>query len=572
MKRVLPNPEQVHRPGPRPVAVEQPSLPSLPLEILENIFEFLEFKDTCRALQTYRDLYYPVRINNPFWEKLFLRHFPSSRIVPEQSWMKECETQNRLMSNIIAGRCTIRGAQVEMNHGVSCFTKGENGCLIICFKNGAISNYDLKTGKSDVLQLSPNPNDAFRCPKKVVCQGGLYAVEWEREVRVWELATGNNIFSFKSKGEGYLSQITITRMELMDGRLLIEESPSLLYPPGLDRPNDEPACTIQIFDLKSKSAQITLPLSSSPLAVLLHGKTLYCAIDDLDKASFDLLAQRIDFWDLETKTCQTSLNVNFPPDSVSFEMSLFAEKTLFLFCKDSNLILEYDLANPLQWHNFPLWKAPGIPFGFCKEQALVRSTKNLSFLFDKCFSEQFAYWTCSARDGNAALNFRINQASKKGSWSFNQGILSFLSITQKQMFFLDFAASKEELLGRIVEMLEKKDPAIAEQALTYLERMPESVQAAIQKIYKSRPVFVEDEKSKGSLPMMKREELNSAAALKQAIEAMGTQRNSLALIQQMLAGLENARDIASAPQEETYEDLEGLKESILHYLLSIQSP
>jgi hypothetical protein len=67
-------------------------------------------------------------------------------------------------------------------------------------------------------------------------------------------------------------------------------------------------------------------------------------------------------------------------------------------------------------------------------------------------------------------------------------------------------------------MLKKGDQNSAENALKCLGRMPESVQAAIRKIYESRPVFVKEEES--------------------------------------LA---------------TYKDLEGLKESIRCYLLSISS-
>jgi hypothetical protein len=451
MKRILPNPELVHRPGPGPVAVEQRSLPSLPLEMLENIFEFLEFRDTCSALQTYRDLYYPVRINHPFWERLFLRHFASPRIVPEQSWLQECEMQNRLMFNIIAGRCAVGVAEVEGNRGVSCFTKGENGCLIICFKNGTICSFNQKTGKLDVLQPSLHPNDASHSPKKVVCQGGLYAVEGEREIRVWELATGKNIFIYKPKGDWHSSPIT--RMELMDGRLLIEAFVDPLLP-KMDRPDDKPI-TIEIFDLRSKSDPIILPLSSSPFAILLQGNTLYCAVDNLqnDPVNLELrpMDQRIDVWDLETKTGQSFLNVRFPTCSRSFEMCLFNKETLFLFSEDSHQIFEYDLANLSKYRYLILWGTPGIPGGFYKEHALPCFMKSLSFLFDKCLPEQFAYWSCIANDGGGVQRFGINEAFSSCPWVFNRGTLSFLNATRQRIFFLDFTASKESFLVGLLQ-------------------------------------------------------------------------------------------------------------------------
>ena len=566
MKRILPDPTQDYPTGLRPVNpgdAYQHSLPSLPLEILKEIFKYLSYKDTSSVLRSYQAIY-PVRANNSFWEEFFGSHFSSPRIVPELSWEKECEMQDRLICNVIAGRCTLKGTVFDSY--LSCFAKDENGCYIIGFQNGEIRSLNLKTCESKLLQRSSRPTDVFFRPVKIVCQDGLYATQWDQMVYVWELETGKDVFSFQCKQEiGYSKNIT--RIEFIDGRLLIEES---ALPHALDMFDKKPMYTLHIFDPKSKQDPIVLPLHFCPSAMTLQDKTLFCTSAESQTGPPDyitftpLVKNKIHIFDLETKICQFSFDIKFPY-SFHLEMCIFEKKTLFLFSERTSLILECDAVNPLMNRYFTLWDAPGIPNGFCwgEEHSLPCSIKKLSFLFDRCFAKQFAYWSCFADKGAAAENFQIDEVCQDSSWVFNRGKLSFFSTDRSRMFLLDFTASKRELLAQIVNLLERGDL----DALEFLGRMPIPVQDAIWGIYDGNCADVVKK-----APEPAKENSGSSAKLEELVGQLGSTEQGRAFLESLLKTVRGDTYTLPLQEEDEPVDLGRLQEAILHYIANIQSP
>jgi hypothetical protein len=474
MKRVLPNPEFVHRPGPQmgtPIAAHQPSLPTLPLEIMENIFEFLEFKDTCSTLQSYQRLYCSVRLDNRFWERFFWSHFSFPRVAPQENWLKECEIQDRSMYNIITGRCTVNEFKP---HGViACFARDEKGRFIVGFINGEIAVCDPKTGERDELcNLDP--------PQKILTLGGLYAVQYKKGVCVWELATQELTFSFEAQGGEFDEEIE--GIDFMDGRLVIGVAVKI---PAFSKniSDNEPTYIINIFDLKSKKDPIVWPFRVAPVAIALYGKTLACAFTG---------QPNLCIWDLESKKGRgySLPDLAIEPTTALLEMSFFSEKILFSFNAESSGAYRVDADDPFRSRYCHLWEPPGFPdgcdyslFSRCLDYSLPCSTNELSFLFRKCIPQQFAYWE---RNGSAPFKkFLPEQASMTGPWIFDQRQFSFLSEDGRSIFSLDFTASKEEVLRQIVKRLEAGDETSLNYARIYLKRMQQPVQDAIWSIYES---------------------------------------------------------------------------------------
>jgi hypothetical protein len=485
MKRTLPNPGLVYpfvrQPG-GPVVPYQPSLPSLPLEIIKNIFEFLSVEDTCRTLQTYRDLYYPARIDNPFWQKFFLRHFSFPRVAPQGSWLNECEMQHRSMYNIIAGRCAVN--EFKTNDTITCFARDEKDRFIIGFGNGKITISNPKTNQQDLLTLGEIDSTGF--PQKIVCHGGLCAVQYEKSVCVWDLEIKEMAHSFQAQEEKFGDKIA--KVDFADGRLLVEIALKLpIF--SKDISDDEPTSLIKIFDLKSKEDPIVWSLKFSPLAMALNGNAFAAAFPgalNYDRGGGDEdEPDTIRTWNLKSGASLSRMLIgksNLRPVVGSTEIHFFSEKELFWVTSRTDVFMLHS-EKAFKEKNYFLWESSAIPFKFQwgEDDSLPCSTKELSSLFSNCIPKQFALWNHTG--GAPFKSFLPQEASVRGPLTFEQRKLSFLDKEHTAIFSLDFTASKGELLGQIVTLLEAGDETSTEYARHFFLRMPEAVQRAIWDIY-----------------------------------------------------------------------------------------
>jgi hypothetical protein len=479
MKRVFPDPTQVYRPGP----AYQCSFSSLPLELVENICQFLMLEETCATLQTHRNIYYPARANDPFWQRFFLKHFSFPRIVPQGSWLNECETQYRSMYNIIAGRCTVNEFKPS-GDDIACFVRDEKGRFIVAFTNGQMSVCDPETNKQDEL-------GNWGVPRKMAYLDGLCAVQYyDNKVLVWELATKEITFSFEPKDNEFKE--TIHRMDFIDGRLVVGVAVTIpLFSENIQ--GNEPTYVINIFDLKSNSEPIICPLKDSPVAIDLCGKTLACVFP---RATRYLGDQNIAIFDLEANVCRGRVTSALAkrPAAALLEVWIVSEKVALTLSGEKSFIRKIDVRNAQLSHPYYLWESPGIPDGFQwgKEGSLPYSTNEISFLFSKCLPKQFVHWDPRRQgtvppgsEGASFNNFLPQRVSSTGDYVFDQRKFSFLNEYRKVIFSLDFTASKEEILGQIVKRLEAGDETSLNYARIYLKRMQQPVQDAIWSIYDS---------------------------------------------------------------------------------------
>jgi hypothetical protein len=271
MKRTNPSPDLVHRhpdaPQGNQVTVNRPSFHNLPLEVIEIICQPFSHEETCATLQTHRNIYYPARANDPFWQRFFLKHFSFPRVAPLEGWLKECETQCRSMYNIIAGRCVI--SQFNTTDSIVCFARDQRGRFIIGFINGKITIADPKTNEQVVLQ--PAGASVLNLPKKIICQDDLCAIQYEKKVCVWDLTTQQITLSFECQIEEFDKKIA--KIAFADGRLLVEEAVTI---PTFSKKvsGNEATYIVNIFDLKTNQDPIALPMTFSPSKTTLYGKNL----------------------------------------------------------------------------------------------------------------------------------------------------------------------------------------------------------------------------------------------------------------------------------------------------------
>jgi hypothetical protein len=545
MKRINPNPEFVHRhpqaPQGNQVAADQLPLHTLPLEIIEIICQPFSLEETCATLQTHRNIYYPARANDPLWERLFLKHFSFPRVAPLESWLRECETQNRSMYNIIAGRCVI--SQFNTTDSIVCFARDQKGRFIIGFVNGKTTIFDPKTNEQVVLE--PATTNALNFPKKIVCQDDLCAIQYEKKVCVWNLTTQQITSSFECQIEGFDKKIA--KIAFVDGRLLVEEA--VIIPTfSKNVSGNEVRYTIYIFDLKTNQHPIVLPLLFSPSNTTLHGKTLYCMCAGAPPKMNFLI-----FWNFESQSDPIKLPYeNLLPS----ESTVFEEGFLLALNEKADFFYNYNLKEIYKSYSYTLWGTPGIPSGFRwnADGSLPYSTKTLSFLFSKGLSTQFVHWDLMRRPGTVPRgsegvsfkNFLSQRVLTCSPCICDQRKVSILSGDSKGIISLDFTAPKVELLSQIVKMLEAGDKISVDYARQFFHRMPQAVQAAIWSIYDqmSSPAKVVKK------PQLVKQQEDHLALIKKATEALGGLEGGQLLIQTLMGAMQSNANVVSLPQEE----------------------
>jgi hypothetical protein len=498
MKRVFPdsNHQPVRRPA--PVMAEEHSLNSLPVEIVEHICTFLGPQDTCSTFLTLTRFYYPVRENEAFWQRFFERYYYSpSPKQPGQSWLGACKEQNRMLFNIIAGRCTTE--TIPLDDAPSRFTRDDQGRFILAYLDGSVKVFDPKTKDSVTLE---GPHELY--VEKIVYGAGLCAVQWRGKICAWELATPpKKIFNWE-----YKEHIN-TKIELIGERLLIQSTH-----PHWSSPQVKSSFIIHVINLKldHKRAFPSKPLTR-PIKTTVFGDKVF-VVSTSAPANFQGVSHfkcRLSVLDLNTNRCISTVPMELPQCfSDSLEMCYSPGHGLFGFSPRASLIHKFDFNKACNNKEFRLWQEPGIPDGFCYREedstlTLPFPMKELSFLFHKCLFEQFYLWS-NVILCNSIKNFLpqvlLDSGANRGM--FHQGKLFSFSSNNKAIHCLDFTASREDVLKEIVKRLEAEDEPPVDDgdtansdesledeedrtplgyALRFLDRMPKPVRDAIWSIH-----------------------------------------------------------------------------------------
>jgi hypothetical protein len=503
MKRTIPAPERgVCYPGsekgPHTIA-EEHSFNSLPVEIVEHICTFLGPQDACSTFRTQTRFYYPVRENGAFWQRFFERYYYSpSPKQPGQSWLEACKEQNRMLFNIIAGRCTVE--TIPLDDKANLFTRDDKGRFIIAYLDGSVKVFDPKTKGSVTLE---EPSGAPLFLEKMVYEDGLCALQWNKKISVWNLTTDpKKIFNLERNRD------LNVEIELIGGTLLVKNVPF-----NTASPEAKLSFTFQTFDLKSLKKDI-LGFKLRPFKATIFNDNFNNKLLAVFKDNFlNPGADGIQVWDFQTKKCELHLPIKLPPDFPRFSSSLemcYSPERGPLCSSENEAIYQFNLQNLSNSRKFCLWDSPGIPDGFRyrgKDSTLTIPfpIKELSFLFHKFLFQQFLHW--GEAYGCAAIrNFlpRVRLEPHANLGTFHQGKLFCFSNNGKAIHCLDFTASREDVLREIVKRLEapletsnessvdseevssiedEEDSTPVDYALMFLERMPLPVQEAIWGIY-----------------------------------------------------------------------------------------